>query len=190
MILPNENHHMVDLETLDTSATAIVLSIGLASFSLEKGITDRADLVLRIDDQEEVGRTRSDATVAWWADQSPEARKVLDDAENCNKDTHETLIMLGDWLGPVPILWGNGAAFDNAILQNLYESFNIEPPWKHWHNRCYRTLKDLGEKKIARLRGEYIIEPEPSRRGTHHNAMDDATYQAECALRYLRTLAL
>jgi exodeoxyribonuclease VIII len=39
-------------------------------------------------------------------------------------------------------------------------------PWRHWNDRCYRTVKSLyPDVKLERV-------------GTHHNAVDDAESQA------------
>jgi exodeoxyribonuclease VIII len=72
-------------------------------------------------------------------------------------------------------LWGNGADFDNAILVNCFANTNIEPCWKFWNHRCYRTLKSLSGDKSK-----------PKRVGTYHNALDDAITQAVHAMNIWR----
>jgi hypothetical protein len=57
-----------------------------------------------------------------------------------------------------------------VILANAYNACNMEAPWKFWGNRCFRTLKNLKP---------HFIMTRPSNL-THHNALDDAVYQAMC----------
>lgn len=193
----NANNIMLDIETLDTAGTALVLSIGMARFDRERGVTDKADIVLSYEDQIESGRTIDESTLAWWAKQSEEARKVIKLCEDCETSTHETLLLLGDWIGKDAIMWGNGSDFDNAIVASLYNSFNLELPWKFFNNRCYRTLKAIGEQvydtKKARTtlsHGQFIAAwgRPPVRQGVQHNALDDAVYQAECAIWYEKVI--
>lgn len=74
-----------------------------------------------------------------------------------------------DWLPPKsdPLIWGNGASFDNVILANAYRAASIQQPWAYWNDRCYRTLK------------KRYLDIALRRQGTHHNALDDAISQAE-----------
>lgn len=169
-------HCMIDIETLDTTPTAVVLSIGAVLFDPNGSyIGDDFYVKLATDEQFKCGRTKSQRTMEWWAQQSQAAqdeafgltgklaavyaltdfRKYINDAT-----INHTL----------PGVWGNGSDFDNVIVANLYRSFGLESPWPFWKNRCFRTLKEL------HLPKEFI---KPQRRGTHHNALDDAIYQAE-----------
>lgn len=73
-------------------------------------------------------------------------------------------------------IWGNGADFDNVILTNAYRAVGISRPWEPYHDRCYRTLKNL-------RRDIHLY-----RTGTHHNALYDAITQAEHAVRLLQAV--
>jgi len=78
-------------------------------------------------------------------------------------------------LGPVfemdskAIVWGNGANFDVAILDNI---FGYEDPWEFWNVRDMRTLV-----WIASAIG--FDKESIEREGTHHSAIDDAVHQAK-----------
>ncbi len=63
-------------------------------------------------------------------------------------------------------MWGNGSDFDNTLLEEAYRATGIKPPWRFTGNRCYRTVKNLFP--------DVWVDPV----GTAHNALDDATYQA------------
>ena len=72
-------HLMWDLETQDTVSSAIVVSIGAcvfdpnSDFIAEQTFYDTPNREM----QELRGRTSSEATMRWWAEQSEEARSVF-----------------------------------------------------------------------------------------------------------------
>ena len=167
---------MVDIETLDTRPSAVVLSVGVVLFNRRDQLIPMKKLHLQFgtkefrDEQILMGRTVDKETVAWWKKQEPEAKKVFKEA---NVETMtEALEKLTEFLtqGDTNFLvWGNGASFDNTIMVSLYESFGMTPPWKFWNDRCFRTFK-----------GEHghIARPPTLFAGTKHNALDDARQQA------------
>ena len=53
----------------------------------------------------------------------------------------------------------------------IRDRFFDEPPWKFWNVRDVRTVVDLA-KPFRNLKKDY------KRKGTHHNALDDAIFQA------------
>ena len=73
-MLHEYNDIMLDIETLDTSPSAIVLSIGAVKFN-SVGLGDTFYVRLDSDPQLALGRTQSEATLTWWAGQSDAARK-------------------------------------------------------------------------------------------------------------------
>jgi len=163
---------MVDLETLGTNAGCVILSIGAVAFDRVTGelgepyyaiidIQSCLDFNLEIDAD----------TQKWWSQQSPEARKILDDVNYHPErlSLADALIAFNKFLSEFENVkvWGNGADFDNPILQYAYKVTGVKQGWKFWNGRCFRTIKDL-----------YAGVPAPERQGTHHNALDDAVYQA------------
>lgn len=174
-------HCMIDLETLDTRPSAVVLSIGAVLFDPNSdflGPTYYAKL--EIADQVERGRTKSAATMEWWAKQSDAAREEAFGMKD-KQPTEIVLSSLRQFINHAVVnsglvgVWGNGAAFDNVIVNDLYASFGAARPWPYWMDCCFRTVKSLWTP-------DGFVKPE--RQGTHHNALDDATHQA----RYLQAL--
>ena len=160
-------HIMLDLETADTRPTAAIIAIGAVEFN-ERGLTGRRFyLPVDLGSSVAAGLTTSTDTLAWWSQQSPEAQAVFYDPARVELDV--ALASFNGWLRVTYAdqvrLWGNGAAFDNAVLANAFAVVGIEQPWKHWNDRCYRTV-------AATMPGK------PTRIGTHHNAVDDAETQA------------
>lgn len=163
-------HIMVDLETLDTKPTAIILSIGACRVNFNTGEpTDPFYRVISVDSCKEVGLTESESTRKWWDGQSEEARRVFTDPSvpllQGLSDFSTYLRQFG--VGNLK-LWGCGSDFDNVILSNAYEALGSQAPWRFYNNRCYRTIKKALEHHIE----------EPVREGVYHNALDDAMHQA------------
>lgn len=165
------NHMMIDLETLATSANALVVSVGAAVFN-EKEILRTGYWVLDPQDQVRTGRGFAFKTIKWWMEQSDEARAVF-------KDQNVTTLRLfasefQNLFGGEPHrLWGNGADFDLAIMIDLWQRSGLPliREWKYSNHMCYRTFKTL----FLREANGKLVE----RKGTHHNALDDAIFQAE-----------
>lgn len=104
---------MVDLETLDTTPTSVIVSIGAVKFG-PNGY-DKCDTFYRVVDIQsciDTGLTISASTLSWWMNQSDAARFV-----SHQSSTHiaTALIDFGKWLPNGVKLWGNGASFDNAL---------------------------------------------------------------------------
>jgi len=172
---------MVDIETLDTTATAVVVSIGAVLFDPNKEgpifPSDTLYEVLRLQPQIDVGRTVSADTLKWWMQQAPEARNVF----NVHAVAPVTALSnFGAFCTNAEGVWGNGSDFDNAILASAIKSFDLQG-WRYSRNRCFRTLKNLGKTR------DFV---EPVRKGTHHNALDDAIYQAEYLQAVVKHLGL
>lgn len=175
---PSHLDLMVDNETLATTADAVILSIGAVRFHKNDigAIGEKFYAVLDIEEQKQKGRFVDPDTVAWWAKQSPEARKVLETTER--RPVKEVLDELWDFIfdldgtaGKVR-LWGNGSDFDNPQIASLFKMYGFDLPWDFWNNRCFRTLKsEFG----------HLVDKKPVRKGTYHNALDDAIHQAEYA---------
>lgn len=169
---------MVDLETLGNSPGAAILSIGAVAFDPETGEIDDAGYYSVVDVNSCVcaGLRFDPDTLAWWKDQSEEARAVLKDAWASKAPTLKTaLIGFNGYLrqhgGTGVRVWGNGSDFDNALLAVAYRAADVAPGWKFWNSRCFRTLKNLSPLTTF------------TRVGTYHNALDDARTQAAHALR-------
>lgn len=170
-------HIMLDLETLDTASSAVVISIGAVAFDPHTNALGDRFYLETVEDtaaQQARGRTISGSTVQWWMQQDVLAKRVFttpspDGAVRVS--TLEALSRFGIFVerngGRDAEIWGNGADFDNMILGSLYESFDIKRPWSYGRNRCFRTMRTLhgAPKHVERF-------------GVHHNALDDAITQA------------
>lgn len=163
-------HFMLDLETLDTSPTAVVTTVGIVEFDpYSDRIGEKLQLVLNDwDDQQKLGRTVSANTFKWWLQQDAAAQAAL--LTKGGWSTREALKQIEALLTVEknPIVWGNGADFDNIILGGLFESYGMKKPWSYGNNRCYRTMRTVFSEGA----------PKRQRLGTAHVAVDDALTQA------------
>lgn len=174
---------MMDIETTGIRPGCRVLSIGLAVFYVVNGectIGNTTTIYPSLTDQVGID---DPGTLQWWSTQSPEARNVF-------ADNHINGVSVGkafelfkefiqnavDWHKSLndgaekvnACIWGNGATFDNSIVQHMFEAKGYPVPWNTFGDRCYRTAFNM------------LGRPSLTRDGTHHNALDDAIYQARC----------
>jgi hypothetical protein len=189
-------HVMVDLETLGTRPGSVILSIGAAFF--DPSAVGPAQLgscfyqVIDVASSCVAGLRGDQETIAWWDKQDADVRVAYDEAfGGQGEPLVKTLEAFGAWLvsqselpdGAERVkLWGNGAAFDNALLASAYHACGLAAPWKFFNDRCFRTLKDLGRT----LRGV----KEPPFQGVKHHALDDAVHQATWACLVLSALSI
>lgn len=175
------NHISFDIETLDTCASAVVLSIGAAKFNLEDDetyddIRDNSDrcfyAAIEFQTQLEQKRTISESTISWWLQQSKEAQKVFTENKH---DTIGALCDLATFCKGTNFAWGNGNMFDNVIIRSLYASFGMTYPYHYTRDMDLRTLKvAAGSPKISVTTSN----------NTKHNALDDAVFQAVLAQQF------
>lgn len=163
-------HIMIDLETMGTSKNAAIVSIGAVVMDFENNLLDTSFYHrICLESAVAAGGVIDAATVKWWLQQSDVARREIYSASaNLTKVlSYFSAFIAANCEHRQVKVWGNGAAFDNVILRSTYEACGIEPPWKYWNDRCYRTMKNMFK----------TTHKEPSN-GVVHNALDDATNQA------------
>lgn len=165
-------HVMIDLETMGTLQNAPILAIGAVWFDPATGeLGKRFYGAIDIEDACRHGRP-SGGTIKWWFDQSDEARKAAVAGTLKSAEVFEKFrqFLLKPEVAMQP--WGNGACFDISMLDYAFLKVTGEAsPWKFWNVRDCRTLRELGLAAGPKFKGE--------RGGTHHQALDDAIYQAQ-----------
>lgn len=168
---------MIDLETLGTDKDSVILSIGACFFdteALELGPQYYARL--EIETQLLSGRSLDEEALEFWRSQSTQAKKVFKEPTS---DTLRSITEFCEWAkanSSVPFyVWANGAAFDIPIIEDLIKQCQLEVPWEFRHVQDLRTFRRFvgNDEKIPR-------------KGTHHNALDDARDQAQYVIDQLR----
>ena len=157
---------MLDLETMGNGSNSAIIAIGAVAFDID-GVSSKFYQQVNLQSSVDAGMEIDASTVLWWLRQSYAARSAFKDNEKALKITN-ALIEFSMFCERSKVcgMWGNGAAFDNALLSNAYRKLEMNQPWKFWNDRCYRTVKDIYQDV------EFV------RSGTHHNAVDDAESQA------------
>ena len=159
---------MIDIETLDTRSTGVILSIGAVTFDdVDLGHTfhRRVD----IDSCLKLGMTVSGSTIQWWMEQSDAARKMLTQQGTHITNVLDSFSRAFNW-ERIEEVWANGTDFDLAILTNAFERTGLRRPWAYYKGRDYRTVKKLFPHALYQ---ELTVEPRVA-----HDALEDATSQA------------
>jgi hypothetical protein len=174
---PRMRDFSIDLETLDTRPSAVILAIGCAQFDRYTGAIG-AKFYKQIELKSAMaGGTISADTLRWWMTQGNAARAVfLQATESFAMST--CLQEFASWVrstsAGVPIVWGNGATFDITILEHAFRncSVGLSEPWHFTNIRDMRTAVDLLDAVKPGFKSKV------KNVGTHHNAVNDAEYQA------------
>lgn len=171
---------MIDLESMGTRTDSAVVAIGACEFDMDRDAIG-ALFYATADLSDAVGHgLKMDAgTVKWWLQQGDKSRQEI------ARPQFRLPVALGlfaDWLherGPREEVrvWGNGPSFDNAMLSHSYAACGIELPWRFRNDRCVRTLCAMYPSIAA-----------DAREGVHHNALDDAIFQAQYLCKIKRVL--
>lgn len=170
---PGPCNVMLDLETWGTTSGSALRSIGAIMFDPH---TDElgATFYANISDAscEAAGLVRDTDTIAWWGRQSAKAQEMLLDDQ---LTLTEVASQFDDWWRKNRgiFVWSHGANFDGPLWEAAMRAIGRKVPWKFWDSRCTRTCYDVtgfNDKTVAR-------------RGTYHNALDDARHQAICVQR-------
>ena len=169
-------HVMLDLETMGNGNTAAIIAIGACYFDPDTGqIGEAFSRNVTLESSTAAGLVMDTSTVLWWMKQDDEARAAF------KREAVELDIALADFLEFLPAkskgkvnIWGNGATFDNVILENAFSACGMSAPWEFWNHRDVRTVVDMGRA---------IVGIDPKRdfpfEGTKHEALADALHQAK-----------
>jgi len=162
-------HAMIDLETLDTKPSCVVLSLGAIKFNPLDASEPHSELYFKIcvDDQDRLGRTVSDDTIEWWAKQDEKARNEAFD-QTGSIGVEDALKQLSKWVVGVDTIWGQGYGFDITILEDMYRNIEKPIPWQFWQVKDSRTLFGCCKQDPRKVLGQNDL----------HNALADAYFQA------------
>ncbi|WP_052081036.1 3'-5' exonuclease [Pseudomonas sp. ML96] len=177
------HHFVVDLETESTAPDAAITSIGVVYLHIPQNADSPVlmhEIYIRTTPHPDA--RRDEATAAWWAEQSAEARAEVDGTLP-RKHLGDAVDMLDAFMESMcanrsqRLLWGNGSSFDNVILTNAYRAGGRGTPWDFWNDRDLRTM-------LAIFPSAKKIEFE----GIRHHALHDARHEAKQLLAALKAL--
>mgnify|MGYP000845505108 CR=1 FL=1 len=172
-------HLMVDIESMGEKPDAPIVSIGAVFFDPASGQTGPEFYkVISLESAMEWGGVPDASTILFWLKATPEARSeiIMDHAIPLD----DALLQFKDFIAENAAngkdtvqVWGNGATFDNVLLEDSYARTGISCPWKYWNNRDVRTIVELGKAVGYTPRHEIPFEGEP------HKAISDARHQVK-----------
>jgi hypothetical protein len=169
-------HLMIDIETLDNTPSAVVLSAGWAWFDREKIHASGAITFDATMQQRRLGRTVSIPTVRWWQQQT----MPMPPDNTLAQLSHMVRALLASYpkpgyAGVAPaeigdvLVWANSPSFDLVILRHWAEQTGTALPWAYRAERDFRTFRHFAE-----IAGTPVPVDNPSA----HDAEADARYQA------------
>lgn len=170
---------MIDIETLDTRPTAVILSIGVVPFDIETGEVSPDTYYVSLDHfgQEKNGRTVSLETVLWWSQQDDYVRcTALAGGERLS----DALFQVEEFIIRHSVhrrrVWANSPHFDLGILNH---AMKYDVPWEFWNERDVRTYCNISE-PVRDMISELKL------KSTHH-PIDDCLVQIEkvCAVHWM-----
>lgn len=182
---------MIDIETLGTKPTSLILSIGACWFdplqqnSFEKLLETSIHMVIEqpeiydclliskapmlLHSTNAIQKFSIDPlTVEWWLSNQKEGLAALSKSEFFTP-LKRALVSLGRYMEGARRVWANSPSFDLAILNNAYKVMSEQTPWKFYEERDLRTLLDIKGVIKKDIKQEGFIP---------HRADHDAAFQA------------
>jgi len=158
-------HLMIDLETLATTPNAAILTIGACKFDPRgRDVHSTYYERIKLESQEEYGRTINEDTLQWWSQQDPQIQEDAFGESTDRIDLRDAMKKLYTFGLGTTNVWSHGAIFDVVIIEDICRTFQQAVTWKFWEVRDTRTLFDLADVSV-RIEGK-------------HNALTDAVAQA------------
>ena len=181
---------MVDIETVDTAASAIILSVGAVGFDYkatkegeEYQIIDYDTLIYINFDWNQL-RTFNMDTLQWWLRQDKEAVDVLFSEDYPQVNIVDGLNQFANWWKKYhkkANMWSHN--FDKEILRNAFNQYNIKCPWHYRDEVDIRTLNYLYTEMTGKK------ECDVGKNDIPHSAIDDAIHQAKYVSAMIQEIA-
>ena len=179
---------MIDLETLSTHNNAAIIEIGAVEFNKYTGdVGEKFNVIIDPKDWCKNDRHVDGETIQWWFNQTNEARKRFTNKKNEYVILKQALWRLRWFIKDCDtadddkdvVVWGNGATMDISILENAFNYFDIEIPWKFWSVNDVRTIVDLNP--IVKAQTNFDS-------GIQHSAVADCLHQIKYLTNTIKTL--
>ena len=168
-----DKNMMIDIETLDTSASAAIIAIGAVTFNPRGVGCHESEFHVTCSKKSNLaaGRTVNKSTEDWWSIQDQDAQ------DSVFKGPHQPFNLMLDnfarWVNrqspKCTRVWAKSPDFDCSILIHAFKEQGIFWPFKFWEARCCRTAMEM-----AYPMGEF---PHMEMEGPKHDALADAKKQ-------------
>ena len=163
---------MIDIETLDTRPTAVILSIAALAFDRSEEDPFLIPFNIQIDSLDQAAsyqRTIDPATEMWWEQQSDEVKDATFNGQiTLRHALHKLTFFIRNNADIDTVrIWAKSPSFDLVILKNALDYFQYNTPWQYTNERDVRTyIADRPEAKGL-----------PRNNEKKHIAINDAAYQ-------------
>ncbi len=163
---------MLDLETLGKGPGCVIISLAAVPFfkssTIDLGFRQVLHKNIDIQSCLDAGLKIDPGTLHWWI-QKPELFKKLQQETFELRGALERLASFIQAQCTEDVrVWGKGPSFDNAILRDAYDRFQMKLPWLYYRERCVRTYLDGYEK---------LLEKHLLFDGVAHDPTNDAIHQ-------------
>lgn len=152
------NNFVFDVETLDIESTAIVLSAALVYFDPTETVTfdelvDRSIYVkFSIEEQKQMGRSKSAETIDWWRKQGPDIQKLCLFPSPKDLTAKDGIGRLRNYIkehgDSNSFVWARGT-LDQMVIESLARSADVKPManYNAWCDvrTAIRLLKETSE---------------------------------------------
>lgn len=167
---------MIDIETLDTKSSAVVIQIAAVVFNYtDKGkieIVDELDIKLPVAPQLVSTRTISLDTIKFWLNSGEQQQLLGELLSNPVKYnySHALVEFVEFCIDHKPSeFWSQGPTFDSIILEDMLSNEGLVTPWKFYQVRDLRTVQEfVGHDDKSRAM---------KKANSNHNALDDCHSQ-------------
>lgn len=181
---------IVDIETLGKTADTPIFEIGAVAYNSEtsKELYYHKSFCLKGTGEMIV----SASTLLWWLKTDAALLSKVLHGENSYVQgifytEHELLEDFFDWICSFlydygennVFLWGNGILFDNKLLQERMNKFDITYPVYYRNDRDLRTLFEIAAVKTGCADDKEFRDKYVTAKTTAHSALDDAKNEFE-----------
>src|SRR6056300_419078 len=134
-------HVMVDIETLDTAPTSVILSVGAVRFDPFSDEAPHNKILWRpcINEQISDGRTVSDSTLEFWSKQDAAIRDSTFTNDN-RIPLNSFFKQFNKYMVGAEKIWCHGPQFDMVIIEDLFAEHKHHRGWAYWQIMDSRTL--------------------------------------------------
>ena len=159
-------HCMVDLETLSTDTSAVIVTIAAVKFNFDSDEIETFTVNLDPKSSLKYGMTISQDTLDWWKKQD----KAAVDAWKLNPvPVDAALDSFNGFIGDASKtnMWAQGIDLDFPVLRYSLKKTGKPIKWNYWNqcdSRTIFTVANFNTKKATRV-------------GQYHNAIDDCRTQ-------------
>lgn len=179
---------MIDIETLDTTASAVVIQIGAVVFDYDMigrvKVIAEFERKLPVSTQLAINRTISEDTLKFWMN-TPDQQKLLSELLAPGESDHhfdDVLDLIHFCQEHKPSeYWSQGPTFDSIILEHMTDDFGGQVPWKFYQVRDLRTVQKFvgDDAKSKKMKAE----------NSNHNALDDCHSQIKLLQHFIKKVS-